>query len=456
MQKPADRASSRPLGVLILGRKRPGFDQEWNSLIRHRALTTLADLGHQIVGGDVALVEDATVAAEIERLKQADCQALVILQPSFAHGQLALTVAQHWPDPVVLWATPERLGDGKASSNSLVGQHLWASVLRQAGHPFEVVYGDPEEETLRFELTRAIALARTTTQLRSCRVGLVGGHAPGFINLTSDPSLLRRTMGAQLEPLSLPQFMERVRSIEQTAADKDVQQVLDMKFPMDGITPHDLETNSRYYLAILSLMQDENLDALALQCWPDLPNLLGQWPYLAVARLGGEGYAVCVEGDVDGCVGNLMSLYLGLGPSFLTDWLEHDYSTVHFWHPGMAPLSMCEPIGADGGPTLANHFNLARPCVVNARLRCDEPATVARLWRCDGKYHLTAFEGRTIPPKRRITGSTELIQTTEPDIPKRFDTLLHAGMPHHVLISFGHNAEVIRRLARILHIEWHS
>ena len=231
MQKPADRASSRPLGVLILGRKRPGFDQEWNSLIRHRALTAIADLGYQIVGGEVAVVEDATVLAEIERLKQADCQALVLLQPSFGHGQLALTVAQHWPDPVVLWATPERPGDGKASSNSLVGQHLWASILRQAGHPFEVVYGDPDDETLRFEFVRGIALARTTAQLRASRVGLVGNHAPGFIDLAADPFLLRKTMGIQLEPFSLPQYMERTRSIEQSAADKDVQRVLDMKFP---------------------------------------------------------------------------------------------------------------------------------------------------------------------------------------------------------------------------------
>jgi L-fucose isomerase-like protein len=227
-----------------------------------------------------------------------------------------------------------------------------------------------------------------------------------------------------------------------------------MNFPMNGVGPEDLETSSRCYLAMLDLMREENLDALALQCWPDIPNLLGQWPYLAISRLSSEGYAVSIEGDVDGCLGSLMNLQLGFGPSFLTDWLEHDHSTVHFWHPGMAPLAMCHPIGEDGGPTLANHFNLARPCVVDARLRTDEPVTITRLWSCDNRYHLTAFEGRTIPPRRRITGSTVLVETTEADIPKRFDTLVHAGMPHHVLLSFGHHAETFRRLARMLRLEW--
>ena len=31
---------------------------------------------------------------------------------------------------------------------------------------------------------------------------------------------------------------------------------------------------------------------------------------------------------------------------------------------------------------------------------------------------------------------------------------MHAGMPHHVILSFGKNAEQLRRLARALKVEW--
>ena len=92
-----------------------------------------------------------------------------MLQPSMGNGQLAFSLMQAWPGPIVLWATPERPGDGKVSSCSLVGQHLWASMLRQAGHPFEFVYGDPDDAAVRKELLRAIALSRTVMQLRGER-----------------------------------------------------------------------------------------------------------------------------------------------------------------------------------------------------------------------------------------------------------------------------------------------
>lgn len=460
MQVRAVEAALRPIGVLILGRKRPGFDQEWNKIVCARSVAALGQLGFTTVGADEPVVDEATTVEKLEMLRQAGCSALVMLQPSMGHGQLALTVAQRWPYPVVLWATPERPGDGKVSSCSLVGQHLWGSSLRQADHPFELVYGDPDDAQLRAELIRAIAVARAARGLRYAKLGVIGTHAPGFIDLAAEPFLMRRTLGIQLHPLSLPQYIERVHAVSEDAVRKDVQSVLAMKLPMDGITAEDLPMNSRCYLAMLELIEEECLDGITIQCWPELPNMLGQWPYLAVSRLTTAGRAVSIEGDVDGCAGSLMNCLLGMGPGFLTDWLEHDRNTIFFWHPGMAPMNMCNPAGDAGGPSLTRHFNIVKPLVVDGCIREGEAVTVARLWRCDGEYHMTAFEGRTTEQRRKLTGNTVLMQISEAQIarsgtvPERFDRLVHAGMPHHVLLSFGTHAETFRRLARTLRVKW--
>lgn len=460
MRESMPDAVSGPVGVLILGRKRPGFDQEWNQIVCRRALDALKSLGYATAGADEPVVDDASIGAALKRIEQAGCEALVMLQPSMGHGQLALTVAQQWADPVVLWATPERPGDGKVSSCSLVGQHLWGSSLRQSGHAFELVYGDPDDATLRSDMVQAVAIARTVRTLHRAKVGVIGTHAPGFIDLAADPFLLRRTMGIQLHPLSLPQYIERVHAVGEEAVRKDVERVLDLKLPMDGATADALGMNSRCYLAMLEVIEEESLDALALQCWPELPNMLGQWPYLAVSRLGTEGRAVSIEGDVDGAIGSLMGTLLGAGPGFLTDWLEHDRSSIFFWHPGMAPMNMCNPVGSEGGPTLAQHFNVVKPLVVDGQIRVHEPVTVSRLWRCGDRYHMTAFEGRTVTPRRKVTGNTALVEIAESDlaqggdVPARFDRLVHAGMPHHVILSFGKHAETLRRLARALDLEW--
>jgi L-fucose isomerase-like protein len=460
MPKSAKEIAATPLGVMILGRKRRGFDQEWNQLICGRAVAALKSLGYVIMGAEAPVVDDATIKAALGQMRDAGCQALVMLQPSMGHGQLALTVAQQWPDPVVLWATPERPGDGKVSSCSLVGQHLWGSSLRQAGHAFELVYGDPDDNALRADLVRAIAVARTAAALRVAKVGVIGTHAPGFIDLAADPFLLRRALGVQLHPLSLPQFIERVHGIPEEAARNDVERVLGLKLPMRDVTSDDLPMNSRCYLAMQELIAEESLDAISIQCWPELPNMIGQWPYLAVTRLSTEGFAVSIEGDVDGAIGSLMNCHLGTGPGFLTDWLEHDRNTIFFWHPGMAPMDMCYPVGSEGGPTLAKHFNIVKPLVVDAQIRANEDVTIARLWRCDNRYHMTAFEGRTAPPRRKVTGNFVLVELSESelqnggDVPARFDRLVHAGMPHHVILSLGKNAEALRKLSRALKLEW--
>ncbi|MGC9199210.1 MAG: L-fucose/L-arabinose isomerase family protein [Acidobacteriaceae bacterium] len=442
------------LGVILIGRKRPGFDQEWNRMMTASCLGLLEQIGYTVVRSEASVVDEQTTAAALDKIQEARCEALLMLQPSMAHGQLALTVAQRWSDPVILWATPERPGDGKVSSCSLVGQHLWASSLRQAGRPFEFVYGDPADAAVREDLKEAVTLARAANRLRHSRVGLVGTHAPGFIDLAAEPFLLRRALGVQLYPFSLPQFIERVREMPDDAVRKDIQKVQDLRLPMRDVVAEDLAMNSRCYLAMRELMEEEKLDALAVQCWPELPNMLGQWPYLAVSRLSTEGRAVAIEGDVDGALTGLISLLLGAGAGFLTDWLEHDQSTIFFWHPGMAPMDMCDGPGREGAPTLAAHFNIVKPLVVDGKIRTQEPVTVLRLWRCDNRYHMTAMEGRTIEPRRKLTGNTALVEIPEGDVLERFNRLLHAGMPHHVTVSFGKHRETLRRLAGSLGLQW--
>jgi len=453
--------SKKKIGVLVFSRKRPGFDQDWSKIVRTRSVGVFDTLGMNPVGADTLVFDDPTIRTALTSIKQAECDALVIIQPSIADGQLALSIMQQWSGPIVLWATPERPGDGNVSSCSLVGAHLFASILRQAGRPFELVYGDGEDVSVHADLLRAISLAATVRGLQHAKVGVIGTHAPGFVDLAADPFLMRKKIGVQLHSLSLSQYIDRVNAIPKERVQQDVEKILGLglkaspgsDFPVSDET---LELSSRYYLSISDLMKEAELDALAIQCWPELPNVFGHWPYLAVSRLTTEGKSVSIEGDVDAAIQSLMSRYLGIGLGFLTDWLEHDQSSIFFWHPGMAPLDLCHTIGSEDGPTLGPHFNGARPFVVDGALQSDQPVTVTRLWRCDGSYHITAFEGLAVQPKRRVTGNSLLVEVEGKKVPERFDDLIHAGMPHHVAVYPGRSAETFRRLARLLDLNWHQ
>ena len=451
---------NKNIGVVIFGRKRPGFDQAWSKVVRERSLAAIDAIGLTPFGADPLVYDDPTLAAALRAIRTAECDALVILQPSIGDGQFALSVMQQWDGPIVLWATPERPGDGKVSSCSLVGAHLWASILRQAGRDFELVYGDGELASVQSELSRAVLLTASIPRLRRAKVGLIGTHAPGFVDLAADPFLLRTALGLQLHTLSLAQYIDRVKAIPEEEVSRDVAKARALGLPASkgaelAVSDETLAASSRYYLSMLDTMREAGLEALAVQCWPELPSVFCHWPYMAISRLTAESKCVAIEGDVDGAVQSLMSTYLGLGPGFLTDWLEHDASTIFLWHPGMASLEMCNAVGSEDGPTLGTHFNGGQAGVVDGPLRLATEVTITRLWRCDNAYHMTAFEGRAIPSTRKVSGNSLLVEVDGGKVPERFDDLIHAGMPHHVLAVPGKVAESFRRLARLLHVAWH-
>jgi L-fucose isomerase-like protein len=369
-------------------------------------------------------------------------------------GRLAPTLAQLWPNPLVLWATPEKQEGDMISSCSLVGVHCWASVLRQMEHGFELVYGDPETAATRQRFSEAARMAATLRRLRSVRLGAIGGQAPGYFAMSADPFAIHVGLGAQVQTFSLIEFANVVNELTTEAVVEDVARVKKLGLTHKDTTDDDLPMASRLYLAMRSFIDNENLDALTIRDWPEMANTFGQWPYLGVARLADEGFAIGIEGDADGALSAWIAESLGLGRCYLSDWLEHDRETITLWHGGAAPMSFCRPIGEPDGPRIARHFNIKKPAVIEATIREGMPITVYRFWRLGGKYHLTAREGDTIKPKRHLMATNALARMKD-DPGEWFETLCHQGMPHHVAVVQGHHAALLKRMARVMNIPFH-
>lgn len=441
------------LGILTIGRKRPGFDMEWAKQIEAETLDTLNALGFGAVTKTRA-VDDASLQEALAQLRAAGVNTLVVNQPTIGDGRLAPTIGQVWNDPVVLWATPERPGADKVTACALVGQHLFASLLRQLNRPFEIVYGPTSDLKTTAALADAARLVHSACAIMRAKVGLVGSHVPGFSNMAVDPARLTASLGAQLVQLGLHEFIELARTIDEARVKAEIEKIRALKLPTEeGIGDAELTTDARYSLAIGDLMSANGLDALAVRCWPELPDVVGQWPYLAFARLVSEHHAVALEGDADGALCSLISELIGAGPSFITDWLAHDEHTITAWHPGMATFQLCPAIGTPGGPRLSRHFNNRKPLCVDAELRAGMDVTLFRLWSCDDRYHLTAVEARTEKLKQPLAGNSIGLRL-ERSVPRWFDDLCHAGMPHHLSIAEGRHAERLRRLARLLGIHF--
>jgi L-arabinose isomerase len=437
------------LGVIFLGRRRPGFDLEWGRRMEERVRAWLQQAGFPVIEPPEKASDDSSLRRAMSACQTQNVEVVVLLQTPMGDARLCPTLAQLWPDPVVLWATPEKPDGDMISSCSLVGAQCWASVLRQLGHGFDLVYGAPEDAPTRQRFAESVRLAATVRRLRTVRLGAIGGQAPGFFAMGADPFAVQRGLGAQIQSFSLIEFSNALNELTAPAVTEDVAKFKALGLPHKDTTDDDLPMASRLYLTMRSFLDNENLDALTIREWPEMPNAFGQWPYLAVARLTEEGRAVGIEGDVDGALSAWIAENLGLGRCYLSDWLEHDEQAITLWHGGAAPLSLCEPVGAPGGPRVALHFNSKKPAVIEATLRAGMPVTVFRFWRLEGKYFLTAREGETGKPRRHLMATNGLACMND-DPQEWLEELCHSGMPHHVAVVQGHHEALLRRLARVM------
>ena len=113
---------------------------------------------------------------------------------------------------------------------------------------------------------------------------------------------MRKTFGSILLHLGITDYVNEAKSVDKKSVDSDVRHVTEnlrvpFKEPESGFGvsgPDEIEPSSRHYLAMKRFIDNENMDALAIRCWPELPGPeelggLDQWCYMALARLASEG-----------------------------------------------------------------------------------------------------------------------------------------------------------------------
>ncbi|MDR2757441.1 MAG: hypothetical protein LBC20_17240 [Planctomycetaceae bacterium] len=438
------------VALFFISRKRPGFDPDWGAFLEREIRSQLQQSPFEPLFFS-AITDESALKASIVSARQAGAEVLIVTQPTMGDGNLFPVFLNEWDCPVIIWATPENPNNPKVSACGLVGAHNWASGMSQAGSPPHLVIGLPGDPKTVTTLNETVLIAAASKKIRHARVGLIGDHAPGFLNMAVDAVALQQLLGIHLKRIGLHEFCTIVKSFSNSeVADDRKKAELSGLLIRSGVTFDDnvFDISSRYYLAVKRIVEEESLDAIALRCWPELPNEFGVWSYWSVARLASDGINICEEGDVDGAIGCLIARSLGCEiAAFNSDWLEHDDKSITLWHAGATPFEMCEPFGSPYAPTLSVHFNNGKPVVVEARIRSGIPVTLFRIWKFHNEYRLALCEGQTDVPTREIAGCSGRVLVHGGGVEQFFYDACYTGMPHHVTVLKGHFASKIKRFA---------
>jgi L-fucose isomerase-like protein len=404
------------------------------------------------IGKPVSNAQEAEAAAR--EIQAANVDFLLVQISSFCGGEALAPFAQ-LQTPLGLWAVPEPTASGPLPLNSLCGLNLYASILgvKAKGRAFKWFYGLSGDEQFLSRLRVTLCALQARKALATARIGLIGGHAPGFDNLAFDKRELASHLGVQVFEHPLAELLAEAKKVIQGAA---VAMANDLRKSSRACTAPEAHVVNvaRFQIALAELGTRRRYDALAVRCWPEIPEQAGVMICAAMGAVG-DMFPTACEGDVLGAASMIALKAMTGSPPMLMDLSHVDEKdqSVLMWHCGNSPACWAD----DNGTLLECHFNRDTTGAVRSMVFRPGPATVFQL-SGSGSVAFT-FSGSFLgPEKPSFYGSRGwLSKLTMQGVPLPVRDLLNTifvhGLPHHFAIGAGGLSEEFLELCAWLGLQ---
>jgi L-fucose isomerase-like protein len=298
------------------------------------------------------------------------------------------------------------------------------------------------------ELLALAAAAQIRAALRDVRVGSVGMGCPGMLGVDFDEVALA-SIGPQLVRLELTDLLARAERTPATAVDKlvgDLRGQPGLREPGD----EDLSRSIRLYTAFRSLVEEHDLQAIGVRCWPELRVAHGCTPCLAFSRLMDDGVMGVCENDPAAGVTMLIGHWLSQQPVFLGDVsaVDADLNAIRLWHCGAASTDLA----CDGCQVEYRH-NRALPLGVQVEfpLRAGR-VTLSKLSRpVNGRARLFVAAGEVIESPQ-VRGNAAVVRL-DAALAQAMEAILSYGIEHHLVLAYGDHTRQLRHLGRLLDLD---
>lgn len=426
---------------------RPTFDIPLATETATHARAVLTRAGFALIGPDVLVMTAEEAATALQTLAEQPIDLLILFQATFADSTMAIRLAEAISAPLLLWAVPEERTGGRLRLNALCGINLAAHALRRAGRRYDYLYATPDDPAVLEKIVPLAHAGRAVRALRQARIGRIGDHPAGFDSCRYDAGALQQRFGVEVVQFGLEEVFALARN---TAPERIANTAGRWCDRIDGLPALDqqaLNGTVAAFLALQHLESREQLDGLAVRCWPEFFTDLGCAACGAMSMLTEEGIPCSCEADLNGTLTQIILSKLSGQPAFGTDMVSFDAreNTAVLWHCGLAPLSMADP---DVRPVGTIHSNRKLPLLLEFPLKPGR-VTLARLSEATGGYRLVVGGGEMIRAPLSFSGTSGVIRFDRPAA-EVLDTILSEGLEHHIALTYGDHIPALLALANML------
>ena len=346
---------------VIIG-TRAFFNSELARDVRSHLLKTLTEQGY----GYVILPEDATPTgsssietredglkcAKLFREHRDRIDGIIVSLPNFGF-EIGIINAISGADlnvPILVQACDDENDkvDLDSRRDAFCGKISVCNNLYQYGIPFTdttlhtySIYSD----LLIKDINRFAAVCRVVNGLRHARIGAIGVRPAGFQTVRASEKILQAS-GITVVPVDLSEILGAARNIEDTDAEllQKMEEVKKYATVPDEYSGK-LMLQAKFGVAVERWMKDNEVNAVAIQCWDSLEQNYGCAACVTMSMLGDKLIPAACEVDIAGAISMYALTLASKRASALLDWnnnFAEDRNKCVCTHCGNFPKSFIQ------------------------------------------------------------------------------------------------------------------
>lgn len=332
---PAASLTNRPVTLGVIVGNRGFFPAHLALSGRQSILELLAKAGIRAVitpetdtkVGSIESLQEARLCGELFSQHRDEIDGILVTLPNFG-DERAIANALRFANlnvPVLIHAFPDdatQMGI-EHRRDSFCGKMSACNNLRQYGIKYTLTSGhtmDPNSEAFMADLQAFAAICRVVRGMRTARLGMMGARPEAFKTVRFSEKLLDQA-GISVETLDLSEVYGRIERLPDShelvsAKLQDIQSYA----RTTGVPDVSLMRMAKFGVVLDGWMQDNALDATAIQCWTSMEEYFGVVPCTLMSMSSNKLNPSACETDIVGALA-MLALQLASGrPSALVDW----------------------------------------------------------------------------------------------------------------------------------------
>lgn len=330
----------------------------------------------------------------------------------------------------------------------------------------EVTYNRSEAKLAKHKIVEWVKAASVKRTLQYSRFGFLGNNYSGMLDMYSDYTMIQAQTGCHVEILEMCDLDESFVKVTDEEIDAKLEEINEF-FTISGDSPSEplakkptdeqLNWSARVAVAQEKMVDQYDLDAIAYYYHGKNDNHYEQVQsgfIVGHSLLTSKGVPCSGEGDLKTALSMKICDILGVGGSFCeivaTDYV---YQTIILGHDGPFHISI-----SDGKPVLRGmgvyHGKRGQGVSVEANVIRGPVTMLGTTQTKDGSLKFIISEGEAIKKPILTIGNTQTHIKFSVDPDSYMDKWFSEAPTHHLAMSVGHNAELFKKVACMLNIEY--